>query len=565
MLLISPQDSFSLTQASADLRISGQCSFSYLQTVPGQKQIFDALRAGNVERLEQWIKDGACPDWADLVDNGETVDIAAVCSGSAPMVDFVLLNGGLNAYRRGPPGIEPPYHVAITHGYAHVIDVLTNHVQVSLEEHDRNGLTPLLLALAIRDYVSAEKLYRAGAGINTQDFDGDTPLHFAVSIQNRIMVNWLLERGALPNTQNAQGSWSPLHFAVFTHAASLAADLMRYGAWCELRDADGFSPWEIACNSKDISLCMALRLNAEWSHRCLRETLAIDHSMALRATRAVAAFAVDPHSKSLLDIGDEVIRLIRTQIPVVGNQHLHAEIFDSFNTKKLLQMRQLRSLFPYGTSDPMLRDIARWRLAVAMGVGNCSELARGAFYELLLRLDDRYTIELISHSDNDHVFVVVRTKAYEQMVVDPWPVYPHATRPVDYYMLQQDVRKEIYFADNEEGLSGINGTRIVDILNAQQVDAVSSKGGSAFEIGATTGFTVAATMQGIKGSRGMELELNNAIRDADKWAKALCFHQEYVTVFQNEIDSVSAYYRQVLWPTCLGGPVRYYVDTQPEG
>jgi hypothetical protein len=562
MLNISHQDQFSLRAFSSNLTIEHGISISYLPRFPSVSQIFDALRGGNVGQLDEWIVGSHYPDWADLIEGQETVDIAAIRSGSPEMLDYVLLYGGRNAYRKGPDNIPLPFHLAIELGRADLIDILIKH-HVPVDEHDRHGITPLQKALRHRDFVAAESLYCAGAGINIQDVDGNTPLHIAVRNQDRFAVNWLLKRGALPNVQTANDRSTPLHYAVHSGNVNVAVDLMTYGAWHNLQNERRCSPRQLAFDYKHVWLLMVMDQNAAHARECLRKSIPIETSYEIRKKGAVASFAVEPEMMRLLNIGDEVIRTTRQGIVHIGNQMLHTEIYNGSNTERLLKMRQLRLSMPYQNPDPLWQSLATARLAVAMGVGNCRELASNVFFELLPKLGAHYTIELVAHDVYDHVFVIVRTDEHEVMVVDAWPTYPHATRPLDFHMLDHDVRKEIYGMEDQEGGSNLNNSRIVDILNAQMNSGPNVSRGSYKNIHSTHGFRVALSMPGMEGNESRITQVDCAKEDIDKWAEELCKEQEFVCIFQHEIASVTALGRQVLWPTCLGGPVRYYEVPEP--
>jgi ankyrin repeat protein len=560
MLHISRNEQVFLQRTTRNAQISSEISFSILQRFPSCKQIFAALRSGDVDQLAEWCGGGQRPDWTTLIDDRQTVDIAAVCSGNAMMVDYVLKHGGCHAYRNGPADTGPPYQLAIRLGFTDVVDVLIEH-GLPVDEHDAGGITPLQTALIHKDHASAQKLVRAGAGINTQDFRGNTPLHFAVRTRDWPAVTWLLQQGALPNAQSAGDRWTPLHHAIFFGDVQIAEKLMHYGAWRNLRDDMGLSPLQLAFNYEHYPLETVLVRNADRARECLRQSLPVECSMELRDKHPVASIAVDPELIALLAIGDRAIRAARRSVLYIGNQELYTEISGGLNTKRLLQMRQLRSLMPYPKSRSLQSDIAVSRLAIAMEVGNCRELAEIAFFELLPVLGDRYTIDLVAHDVYDHVFVVVSRDEREAMVVDPWPIYPHATRPLDFHMLDPDrLREESYRKEDQEQGSNADGPRIIDILNAQMNNGSNFSSGVYGNVEPLSGFRVTRHARGIKGNQSAIQKLELAKAEVDVWAKELRRQRDYVAIFRYETNNLHIFSRQVLWPTCLGGPIRYYED-----
>lgn len=85
------------------------------------------------------------------------------------------------------------------------------------------------------------RLLNYGADPNIQDRDGKTPLHVAVKNDDYGSVFYLLRHEANLNTQDAQG-WTPLHIAVIQNYYELAKYLLEKGADSTIKDNQGGLP-----------------------------------------------------------------------------------------------------------------------------------------------------------------------------------------------------------------------------------------------------------------------------------------------------------------------------------
>ena len=97
-------------------------------------------------------------------------------------------------------------HVAIATMRADVINYLSDKINPNLA--DRDGVTPLHLAITEGDIDSTKLLINKKANVNKPDVYGDTPLHKAVN--NIDIFKYLLDVGANPNVRNIFGL-TPLH------------------------------------------------------------------------------------------------------------------------------------------------------------------------------------------------------------------------------------------------------------------------------------------------------------------------------------------------------------------
>jgi ankyrin repeat protein len=94
----------------------------------------------------------------------------------------------------------------------------------NIEVRDNEGNTPLLLAVRLGTFRSAEHLITSGGDITTRNNSGDTALHLAVRDERSDLVALLLQNNAPIYSQNADGE-SP-----FTIALSFQDDRNQGGA-----------------------------------------------------------------------------------------------------------------------------------------------------------------------------------------------------------------------------------------------------------------------------------------------------------------------------------------------
>lgn len=157
-----------------------------------------------------------------------------------PLAHVVALVA-LSACVSTPP--SPPLHQEIRNGS---IDGLRKQIVQgnSLSERDRNGLTPLLLAVKLGRREIAIELIKSGAEINARSRTGATALSMAVEKGYTDVVDLLLQRKALIDFQ-ATGD-SPLFSAISAGDLEMFDRLVRHGAQTGRRNRQGQTPLHLA-------------------------------------------------------------------------------------------------------------------------------------------------------------------------------------------------------------------------------------------------------------------------------------------------------------------------------
>lgn len=120
-------------------------------------------------------------------------------------------------------------HISAAEGDCGVIKGLTN-AGVEVDTQDKDGSSPLLLAIK-EDHLEAVKLLlEAGADINEGGGPLGSPLHLAAFKVDAWLVRELLKRKADPNSKDCEGN-TPLHIVlgVFNknkHKSQLIGDML---------------------------------------------------------------------------------------------------------------------------------------------------------------------------------------------------------------------------------------------------------------------------------------------------------------------------------------------------
>lgn len=111
---------------------------------------------------------------------------------------------------------------------------------------DKEGHTPLTLALINKQRDAAQVLIKRGADVNAHAADYITPLHFAAHQGDIDMVKMLVSYGANLDTVIVNNGYTPLHWAVIQGHANVVEFLVQSGARTDMPDKKGQTQLDIA-------------------------------------------------------------------------------------------------------------------------------------------------------------------------------------------------------------------------------------------------------------------------------------------------------------------------------
>jgi len=117
------------------------------------------------------------------------------------------------------------------------------------------GLTPLHIAIKIRDLKMATMLLDGGADVNAKDNHGNTPL----KKKNMELVRFLVLRGADVNLANDEGI-SPLHQASYSANAPIVEFLLDTGADNTAKSNVGYTAFDFAVAKNNLSIIDVLKV-----------------------------------------------------------------------------------------------------------------------------------------------------------------------------------------------------------------------------------------------------------------------------------------------------------------
>ncbi|XP_063677555.1 transient receptor potential cation channel subfamily A member 1-like isoform X7 [Bolinopsis microptera] len=187
-------------------------------------------------------------------------EILAEDFGSPP-IQF-LLDQGANVNAKDKYGLTALHCAADRGNYAAVVELL-KHPSIIIECQDKQGETPLQLAVRANSMPCVRKLLSVGAKANCENFNQLSALHSACTESNLEILKMLCERleaegvKDLVNKTNDE-SMTPLHFAVEVGAEDVVNFLVDYGADVTLKRKNLDTPLHLAANHGFVEIARKL-------------------------------------------------------------------------------------------------------------------------------------------------------------------------------------------------------------------------------------------------------------------------------------------------------------------
>jgi cytohesin len=239
----------SRTQASALLRALG----ARVDT------LLDAIRAGDIGRVNELIRTGADPNMADM--SGTALYLAAA-NGHAGIAD-ILIAAGADIEGTGEPAAMHPLHVAAMAGGVRAAALLLDR-GADMEARDGWGRTPLMVAAAFASDAVGEMLLARGADVTATDaIYGFNTLHFAAHSGSIPLARRLLAEGVDINGRSALSRATPMHMAAGYGQTEMIAFLAAHGAALAPVDGGRSTPLDRArCFTANTSVALLAGLGA---------------------------------------------------------------------------------------------------------------------------------------------------------------------------------------------------------------------------------------------------------------------------------------------------------------
>ena len=187
-----------------------------------------AARLGLLEEINKLVKKGIDLNVKDT--SGRTALHYAARQGHKEMVTVLLANDaevniGEKYYNRTAA------EMAMAHNHTEIVKLLVS---------KGADVSPLHMALYMKDRDKAKSLIESGADIYQRTPYGTTPLDRAINVGFKDIVELLIEKGADVNAKD-NWDWTPLHSAVYGHK-DIVELLIANGANVNAKDGGGRTP-----------------------------------------------------------------------------------------------------------------------------------------------------------------------------------------------------------------------------------------------------------------------------------------------------------------------------------
>ncbi|GBL81153.1 Serine/threonine-protein phosphatase 6 regulatory ankyrin repeat subunit B [Araneus ventricosus] len=195
-----------------------------LKVVNLKKGLFDAIITGNIEMLQNLIKQGA--DVRERSLNLWTALHFAAMGGNVEIVKFLHYN--LSVDDKDING-QTPLHIASSFGHTNIIKFLIKELNVNVNDTDNMVKIPLHLAAQNGHESAINLLLKYQSNIKVKDAVGCSPLFYAVVNNHKNAAQILLGYGSIDESVQL-GGFTSLHTAAESGHFEIANLLLKKGA-----------------------------------------------------------------------------------------------------------------------------------------------------------------------------------------------------------------------------------------------------------------------------------------------------------------------------------------------
>lgn len=213
----------------ADKTINNKAS----ESKESRSALHNAVISGRDDIAKMLLEHGASQEsiWEEMTFSKEPLMVAASRRQDLPMMRL-LLDFGASVEEKSADGYTLLLDAAINNRFE-ALDFLINsgaNLECIIDSNAFHNATPLLCAIDLLNYRTAERLLHSGANVNAKSNKGDTGLMIAVNQNNQEMVDLLLKFDANPNIVNNDGIGPLYHAMNMRHGIAMMKSLLKAGA-----------------------------------------------------------------------------------------------------------------------------------------------------------------------------------------------------------------------------------------------------------------------------------------------------------------------------------------------
>ncbi|MBV0900111.1 MAG: ankyrin repeat domain-containing protein [Wolbachia endosymbiont of Fragariocoptes setiger] len=213
-----------------------------LTTIVNQQRMFVALEEGNIEELENCLRNGADIN-SRSINSWSALHFAAK-GGNSTIIKLVL-DKGLN-YRMKDVDGQSLIHIASSYGRKDTVEFLIKEMDLNINDEDNKRRTPLHVAAANGHNDTVKILLQNGGNTTNYDIAGLSPLHHAVRNDHLHVVKTLLKRDTNVDINQSMGGFTALHAAAEFDYLELTNFLLNKGANPNAQNDRKCSPLHLA-------------------------------------------------------------------------------------------------------------------------------------------------------------------------------------------------------------------------------------------------------------------------------------------------------------------------------
>ncbi|GBO41994.1 Ankyrin-3 [Araneus ventricosus] len=228
-----------------------------LRIISCQQKLFVALGEGNMIDVEECVREGA-----DVYGKDCNLSTCLHFAGKAPDIVALkwILKQGLDINAKDVAG-QTVLHIAAKFNRIEVVRYLVERKHMSLGMCDKNGKTPLHVAVGNQSNDAVEYISKLEVGTIRKDEMGSTPLHYAIYMHNTDAANILLEKGTNVNENKSHGNYTVLHEAARSGNLILVKLLIAMKAGIDSKSDFGETPLHLATVTKHMEIVEAFVVN----------------------------------------------------------------------------------------------------------------------------------------------------------------------------------------------------------------------------------------------------------------------------------------------------------------